>query len=274
MTTPPSTRSFEMSLDIDASPEIVWKALTDAHELEQWFPISSDVEPGVGGSILLSWGSPWDGRAPIQIWEPSRHLRIGWPWGGPADQADGPLPLSVDYHLEARGAGTRLRLVHSGFAKGPDWDLEYHGVSSGWTFELRSLKHYLERHQGSRRAIAWARVRVAADRARAWARLFSDDALRVTPEHSSLHPGDSCAIRSPDGLDLAGSTLIAQPPAQFAAVLPALNDALFRVEAALLPPAPGTLEVWAWVSLWGDARSHAKDLEASLTRTLDRALAV
>jgi uncharacterized protein YndB with AHSA1/START domain len=32
------TRTFTMALDIDASPEDVWRALTDAGELVRWFP--------------------------------------------------------------------------------------------------------------------------------------------------------------------------------------------------------------------------------------------
>lgn len=269
MTTTQSERTVEMSIDIDAGVDAVWSALTEASHLESWFPLFSEVSPGVGGSILLSWGSPWDGRCEIEVWEPERHLRTRWPWGGAPGEAS---PLSVDYFLEARGGGTRLRLVHSGFRKGPDWDMEYDGVSSGWTFELRSLKHYVERHRGSSRAVAWARVRTDTAREKAWSRLFSEDGIRVTPQVGSLAPGGSCSIRAGEGVDLQGNALVAQPPVQFAAVVPSLNDALFRVEAALLPPAPGTLEVWAWVSLWGDARSRARDLEASLNETLARAL--
>lgn len=270
-----ATRSFEMTIDVDAPISAVWKALTDAQELERWFPLNSDVKPGAGGSILLSWGSPWDGRCDIEIWEPEKHLRTRWPWGtaGP-DLPNAPRPLAVDYFLESRGAGTRLRLVHSGFQHGPDWDMEYNGVSSGWSFELRSLKHYVENHRGERRAVAWARRRADLPRDKAWSRLFSKEALNVSPSPSAAKPGTPCSITTGDAVDLSGETLLAQPPVQFAAVVPSLNDALFRVEAAILPPAPGTLEVWAWVSLWGDARDRAKDLEDSLARTLDRALAL
>ncbi len=270
MTTAPATRAFEMSLDIDAPADAVWQALTEAEHLESWFPLFSDVQPGAGGSILLSWGSPWDGRCEIEIWEPSRRLRTRWPWGGAPGESS---PLTVDYYLESRAAGTRLRLVHSGFLQGPDWDMEYNGVSSGWSFELRSLKHYIEHHRGSPRAVAWARVRTDTPRDKAWSRLFSKDALSLSPALDTLKPGDPVNISTNNDVDLKGKALIAQPPVQFAAAIPALNNALFRVEAAVLPPAPGTLEVWAWVSLWGDARAKARDLEASLNQTLSRALA-
>ena len=44
---------------------------------------------------------------------------------------------------------TTLRLVHSGFGPGADFDEEYDGISQGWPVELRSLRHYLENHAGS-----------------------------------------------------------------------------------------------------------------------------
>jgi hypothetical protein len=34
--------------------------------------------------------------------------------------------MAVDDHIEARGGATILRLVHSGFGKGADWDGEYY----------------------------------------------------------------------------------------------------------------------------------------------------
>jgi uncharacterized protein YndB with AHSA1/START domain len=41
-------RTIEMSLEIAASPEAVWRALTDAKELARWFPLNADIEPRVG----------------------------------------------------------------------------------------------------------------------------------------------------------------------------------------------------------------------------------
>lgn len=33
------SRAFDMTLDIDASPAEVWRALTEAEELVRWFPL-------------------------------------------------------------------------------------------------------------------------------------------------------------------------------------------------------------------------------------------
>jgi len=54
------TRAFQMSLEIDASPEDVWRALTEAGELVRWFPVEARVTPGAGGTMAWSWGEGWD----------------------------------------------------------------------------------------------------------------------------------------------------------------------------------------------------------------------
>jgi uncharacterized protein YndB with AHSA1/START domain len=38
-----------MSIDINATPENVWRALTGAGELMRWFPLQARVTPGTGG---------------------------------------------------------------------------------------------------------------------------------------------------------------------------------------------------------------------------------
>jgi len=53
-TTDTKTRSFSMSIDINATPEDVWRALTDAGELMRWLPLQARVTPGKGGSVF--WG--------------------------------------------------------------------------------------------------------------------------------------------------------------------------------------------------------------------------
>ena len=138
--------------------EQVWKALTDAVELSRWFPPSAEVEPGEGGNIHLSW-APWvetDNR--IEIWDPPHHLRTGWhDSSGVVTLDQNPeeaQQLAVDYFLESRQGKTVLRLVHSGFSMAAEWDEEYDGVRRGWTYELRSLRHYLQNHLGRNRRIA------------------------------------------------------------------------------------------------------------------------
>ena len=69
-------RAFEMALDLPASPDDVWRALTAAEELVRWFPVDARVTPGPGGSMVWSWGENWDWATRIDAWEPGRLLRL------------------------------------------------------------------------------------------------------------------------------------------------------------------------------------------------------
>ena len=50
------TRTQQHEIVIDAPIEAVWKAISDGEELTRWFVEEATVEPGVGGTITISWG--------------------------------------------------------------------------------------------------------------------------------------------------------------------------------------------------------------------------
>ena len=62
------TRAFRMSLDLDATPDQVWRALTEAEELVRWFSTGARVTPGKGGTMLWSWGYGEDWVTRIDAW--------------------------------------------------------------------------------------------------------------------------------------------------------------------------------------------------------------
>jgi uncharacterized protein YndB with AHSA1/START domain len=146
-------RSHETRIEIDASIDDVWKALTEADEIARWFAPKMTVEPRVGGSITADWGSGIVWKTDVEIWEPNRHLRlvetrdhlIGM---GPEAHRMESCRLVQDYYLESEGGKTMLRLVHSGFGADEGWDLEYEGTRGGWQDCFFRLREGLERHRG------------------------------------------------------------------------------------------------------------------------------
>ena len=155
-------RAFRMSLDLDATPDQVWRALTEAEELVRWFSTAARVTPGTGGTMLWSWGYGEDWVTRIDAWEPGKLLRLVQEDARPYDAQGNPLPpgeveparIAMEFTLETAQGKTRLRLVHSGFGHGAAWDAEVDGISEGWQAELRSLRHYLRRHRGQDRKAA------------------------------------------------------------------------------------------------------------------------
>ena len=127
-------RQHEHLFEIAASPETVWKAITDAAELVNWFPLDAVVDPGEGGRIIYGWHSI-KGDSRIQAWRPPEHLRTSWMVH--AEPGDDPrTQVAVDWFIEGERGQTRLRLVHSGFSMAKEWDEEYDGTRRGWDFEL------------------------------------------------------------------------------------------------------------------------------------------
>ncbi len=188
---PGAPRSLEERIVIDAPAEAVWRALTDAEELMRWFPLEATVEPGAGGSMWLSWGGQNGATARIEVWEPNRHLRTVEPR---RDSAGRLVELVVDYFIEGEGGRTTLRVVHAGFGAGAEWDEEYDGTSRGWRYELRGLRHYLSRHRGMPRRVAWVAAPTSLSPDVCYARIMGPTGLAREGGVAGLGEGDAYRI--------------------------------------------------------------------------------
>ena len=107
-----TNRVLDLTIDIDATLEEVWHALTTGEGITRWFGPYAAVRPGEGGSVSVGWDPKemWD--TPITVWEPLRHMQTV----SEMPSKDGRIVrLAVDYYLETHGGRVRVRLVHSGF---------------------------------------------------------------------------------------------------------------------------------------------------------------
>ena len=55
-----ATRKVDLKIWIRATPERVFKALTDAKELDRWFLANAATEPRLGGKFRISWSKRGD----------------------------------------------------------------------------------------------------------------------------------------------------------------------------------------------------------------------
>lgn len=243
----PATRAAEGEIEIDAPIEVVWKALTDARELERWFPLDARVEPGEGGAIWMSWRNEYEGEQEIRAWDPPHHLKTSWPM----HTGDQP-PQATDYRLEARGGGrTIVRVVTSGFPTDSSWDDWVQGTIDGWAFELRSLKEYLERHRGQDREVVYLRRRVELGPEEIWSRMAAPGALGSRP--------------------LGAEPFLEVPPRQWGAIVEKLDGALMRAGSDPCgDTGPGPRDVTLWIQAWGDARKKLPAIRADWSALLER----
>lgn len=250
------TRSIEMEITVEAPPEAVWEALSTGQGLEGWFPPEARVEPGVGGSIFLSWGGGMEGTGEITVWEPNR--RIVWsepvPPGAPAQ-------ILVDFEIQAEeGGGTRLRLVHSGFGASADWDEYYDGVKAGWTYFLFHLAWYVVRHRGRVRQMIRSRRKTTRPVAEVWRSLLG----RAGVDASSAQAGSAYTLKL-DGTQ-TGRVEFAREPKNFAGTLTSLNDGLLFIEME------GGSPEWhcgVWVSVYGQSEERVSLLQSALDALMD-----
>ena len=256
------TRSIEREVHIAAPPDVVWRALTEADELMRWFSLDAKVEPGVGGSIWMSWGEGAEGKAPITVWEPLR--RAGWA------EEYGPVRLAIDFYLEPAQGGTVVRLVHSGFGTGAEWDDQFHMTEGGWTYFMYSLRHYIERHAGTPRVMISAREKINATRDDAYAALLGERGLAAAGTLRGLQPGDRYRITTSSGDVLEGSVIIVQEGIQFGCTIDNLNDALLFVE--IEPAGEGEARPSMWLSTYGLSAERVASLRATFSALYRAAL--
>lgn len=230
-----------VEVSIDADAETVWRAVSEGEEIKRWFPVDARVTPGVGGAVWLSWGEGMDWEAPIEIWEPGRHMRTIDP---------PPSKLAVDYFIETQGGETVLRIVHSGFAADA-WDDELETLNAGWRAFAATLAHYLERHRGEPRTLAKFRHPVVTrPRSEVFPRML--EALGVT----LVGEGERFS-----GPLFEGTARVVKAPVNFSASLANFGEAFLMIE---IEPGRDQCRPAVWVSLYGDAGKEAAALETRL----------
>ena len=135
---------IERTLDIAHPPAKVWAALTTADGLGSWFGDRASIELRPGGSGTLVWEAGH--RADLRVERVLEPEVFGFTWHIMGLPEDDPRRTYVEFTLEPVGAGTRLRVVESGFAQLPEDERRaaFDGNSKGWVSELGELVDYLD----------------------------------------------------------------------------------------------------------------------------------
>ena len=261
----PTHRGIDLTVDIDATLEEVWQALTTGEGIARWFAPHAAVTPGEGGSVSVGWDPAEMWSQPITVWEPGRRMQTA----SEMPAADGRVVcLAVDYYVEAHGGRVRVRLVHSGFDDRGSWDDYIDGLDAGWTFFLFNLKHALEVHRGVDRRQLFARFRTTAPAGETHP-VFGANGLRLQPPVGELQPGDGCRLAL-GGVDVDATVAVLHQPRTIAFVVPAWNDALLFVEREGLKE---THQLGVWLSLYDAPETTAATLRQGLGE-LEAALSV
>lgn len=145
------SKSHENIIEIKATPEEVFRAITDPAQIVKWFAPYARVDGRLGGEYVISWDPALEGGGVISVWDPPQHFgeyserSVAYDCEGKPVDTGVPQKIAIDYYIEAIGDGvTRLRLVQSGFGPEAAWDDEFEATKRGWADFLKTLKEILE----------------------------------------------------------------------------------------------------------------------------------
>jgi uncharacterized protein YndB with AHSA1/START domain len=119
------------------SPETIWKTLTTGELMGRWLhmaPTGFEPVKGKHFSYQTTPAGAWDGVIHCEVLEavPNQRLAYAWKGGHEANVGYGSrLDTVVTFTLARVEAGTRLRVVHSGFVL-PRNEVAFKNMGGGW----------------------------------------------------------------------------------------------------------------------------------------------
>ncbi len=130
--------SIKVARTVQASPEMIWAALTQASELREWLCDEARVEPHKGGHIQMNWREGYEVRGTFTAFSPLRSL--AFTWAG----SDDPGETSVRFALKPVEGGLQVRLIHSGLGTGRKWTGWVKQAGEEWNEVMDNLQSVLE----------------------------------------------------------------------------------------------------------------------------------
>jgi uncharacterized protein YndB with AHSA1/START domain len=124
--------------------DVVWKTLTRPGMMGRWLKMEpTGFAPTVGTRFTYQTtpASEWDGVIHCQVLEviPNERLVYAWKGGHEGNVGYGSrLDTVVTFVLSAVDNGTRLRVVHSGFAL-PKNETAFRNMSEGWKVVVQNI---------------------------------------------------------------------------------------------------------------------------------------
>lgn len=143
---------IERRIDLSASPERVWQALTDHRQFGEWFRVAINGpfvvgETARGRSYAKGCEGTWE--AAIVALEPMRRFAFEWcpyEYDDDRDFAAAPKTL-VEFALEPMPHGARVTITETGFAALPADALREKVLSGnvqGWAWQAENLAAYVD----------------------------------------------------------------------------------------------------------------------------------
>jgi uncharacterized protein YndB with AHSA1/START domain len=122
------TESVVRTVVLDAPPERVWEAVTEATMLREWLAPEVELEPHEGGELVCRFEDGEERRGEVELVEEAERLAFSW-------RREGAAPSRVELIVDAVAAGTRLTVIETGLLRSGAPTL----LAGGWSAPLARL---------------------------------------------------------------------------------------------------------------------------------------
>lgn len=131
-------RKVKQSVVVETTPELAFEALTRTGELREWFSDQAwtGTRPGTRYGVYWTEGYHAEGKF-VELEAPQRAVITWWGIGEPGES-------KVEFTVKPVDDGVKVKVVHSGFGPGEEWDDAVEQAERGWKVGLENLKSTLE----------------------------------------------------------------------------------------------------------------------------------
>jgi uncharacterized protein YndB with AHSA1/START domain len=136
---------IEREITVTGPIDRVWRALTDAHQLAQWFGDSAELELKPGGAFQVGW-SEYESIVEGVVEVVDYPTMFSYRWEAGTTEDGTVWTTKVTFTLEEAEGITTVRVVETGFSELPDelYGRAFKENSSGWSAEMADLQRHLE----------------------------------------------------------------------------------------------------------------------------------
>lgn len=137
-------RSLTKEIEVAAAPMDVWSAWSSNEGIASWWsPPETNIELRIGGPYELLFlrdapeGSRGSEGCKVLAYVPGESF--SFTWNAPPHLALREVETWVVLTFSPLASGTKVRLVHTGFLTGPDWDAYLDYFDGAWSAVLERL---------------------------------------------------------------------------------------------------------------------------------------
>ena len=138
------TRSHREEVELSASTDDVWAAITEMESIKQWLAKDGEFAAQIGGRFALALRDGTDLSGRIDIFLPPRRMRLVVAMRD-GDELLASGPTTIELSLFEHDKKTRLSVSVSGIPATEEWEEDYRRSEDRWQTGLVELQEFLAR---------------------------------------------------------------------------------------------------------------------------------